>query len=93
MLDAARALLEQPAPPGRFDALEDALQERQEELRGRHGLEDRCDPSLALVGGAIRRLARSLVAGEAVEGQGARRARQERVGAGLAVAAPVWSGE
>ena len=44
-------------------------------------------PPRALVGGAIRRLARGLVAREAVEGSGARRARQERVGAGLAVAA------
>ena len=41
VLDAARALLEKPTPPGRLDALEDALQERQEELRGRHGLRGR----------------------------------------------------
>mmetsp|Transcript_14782 Transcript_14782/g.39177 ORF Transcript_14782/g.39177 Transcript_14782/m.39177 type:complete len:258 (+) Transcript_14782:183-956(+) len=58
-------------------------------LGRRHGLEDRGDACLALVGGAIRRvrLARGLVAREAVEGEGARRARQQRVSAGLAVAA------
>ena len=37
-------------------------------LRGRHGLEDRGYTRLALVGRAIRRLARGLVAREAVEG-------------------------